>query len=47
MTQKQSNFLVENWAKDTNWQCIINLNNALIINVKIFEYIGNQKWKLL
>lgn len=47
MMQKQSNFAVENWAKDTNWQCIINLNSALIINVKIFDYTGNQKCKLL
>lgn len=47
MMQKQSNFAVENWAKDTNWRCIINLNSALIINVKIFDYTGNQKCKLL
>lgn len=47
MTQKESNFQIENWAKDTNWQCTINLNNALIINMIMFQHTSDQKCKLL
>lgn len=39
---KKSNFPAENWDKDTNWKCTINLNNALIINTKQFEYTSNK-----
>lgn len=47
MIQKESNFPIENWAKDTNWQYAINLNNTLIINMKMFQYTSDQKCKLL
>lgn len=47
MTQKNIKLSSRKLSQDTNWQCTINLNNALMIIMKLFEYTGNQKCKLL